>query len=83
MSTKTIKKVKVDEVDLMIQLMSITHPDFENNSFNRMAKMISDEFEVECSGFDVEGHYSLILTEDHELESRKIEYDYEGTDRFN
>jgi hypothetical protein len=59
--------------------MSISYSDFENNSFNRIAKMLSLEFKVECTVFDVEDYYTDLLSEDFELINRKIEYNYEDT----
>lgn len=75
----TLSKVSIGDLPVMIQLMSTSHPDFENNSFNRIAKMLSIEFNVECTVFDVEAHYTNLMTEDFELINRKIEYDYEDT----
>lgn len=77
-----LKKVSKQDVELMIQLTSTVYSDFENNSFNRMAAIISKEFKVDCTEFDIENYYLPLLSEDYELESRKVECDYENRIRF-
>jgi hypothetical protein len=82
MTVLTLKRVSMDELPIMIQLMTTTKRDFENRSFKMIAKLISEEFTVDCREFDIEDYYTRALSEDYELESRKFEYGDEYTDRF-
>jgi len=76
-STKVVKLTKED-LKLMIELCNFVYDDFENQSLSRIAQTISKEFKVICLEKDLENFYSDDLVDvDFELESRKIEFNYE------
>tara|TARA_R110002126_G_scaffold68046_2_gene172087 strand:- start:1219 stop:1470 length:252 start_codon:yes stop_codon:yes gene_type:complete len=76
-STK-IEKLTREELKLMIELCNFVYPDFENQSLSRIARIISKEFKTICLEEDLETYYSDDLVDvDFELESRKIEYNYD------
>jgi hypothetical protein len=76
-STK-IEKLTREDLKLMIELCNFVYNDFENQSLRRIAQVISKEFKVICLEEDLEDFYSDDLVDvDFELESRKIEFNYE------
>ena len=76
-STK-IEKLTREDLKLMIELCNFVYNDFENQSLRRIAQLISKEFKVICLEEDLEDFYSDNLVDvDFELESRKIEFNYE------
>jgi|APFre7841882793_1041355.scaffolds.fasta_scaffold45035_2 hypothetical protein len=76
-STK-IEKLTREDLKLMIELCNFVYNDFENQSLRRIAQVISKEFKVICLEEDLEDFYSDNLVDvDFELESRKIEFNYE------
>lgn len=79
MSTSTkIEKLTKEDLKLMIELCNFVYPDFENQSLVEIARVISKEFRTICLEDDLETYYSDDLVDvDHELESRKIEFNYD------
>jgi hypothetical protein len=77
LSTK-IEKLTREDLKLMIELCNFVYDDFENQSLRRIAQLISKEFKVICLEEDLEDFYSDdLINVDFELESRKIEFNYE------
>lgn len=69
-----LSKVRVSQVGDMIKILSLEYADVEHKTFENIAKIISEEFNVICTQRDVEKYYEIDEYEDFEKESRIVEY---------
>tara|TARA_B110000211_G_C13745003_1_gene406238 strand:+ start:114 stop:380 length:267 start_codon:yes stop_codon:yes gene_type:complete len=86
--TETTERLEEAEVTIIVELMKLQYPEFENQEMGAMALQISELFDVDCSTQDLEKHYSDANVDD--IEARVPEEDkfhsnieeYESRDRF-
>lgn len=73
-SKLTLKQIRISEIGDCIKILSLDYDNIETKSFEDIAKIISQEFNVQCSTLDVEKYYEIDINEDFEKESRRVEY---------
>jgi len=82
--SKKKKKITAFEIGLMLKTVSMDNPDVDNPE--KLAELISEEFNVICKKEDVIGYHALHVAtskvEDYELESRKAKHGYNIGERI-